>query len=92
MAAKGLLAAQPRREQHDQARAVLGAGLTTAAVKEAIGRTAARMYPAEAARARLKEAAKAAEPPAKTAWGHARDGAAAFGHSVTGFFANLFSN
>jgi hypothetical protein len=41
---------------------------------------------------KLKEAAKAAEPPAKTAWGHARDGAAAFGHSVTGFFTNLFSN
>lgn len=43
-----------------QARAVLGAGLQTAAVKEAIGRTAARMYPMETARTRLKEAARAA--------------------------------
>ncbi|HSK08881.1 MAG TPA: M55 family metallopeptidase [Vicinamibacterales bacterium] len=43
-----------------QARAVLGGGLVTAAVKEAIGRTAARMYPAEAARARLKEAGREA--------------------------------
>jgi hypothetical protein len=40
---------------------------------------------------KLKEAGKAAEPPAKTAWGNARDGAVAFGHSVTGFFTNLFS-
>lgn len=43
-----------------QARALLGPALQTAAVKEAIGRTAARMYPMETARARLKEAAKAA--------------------------------
>jgi hypothetical protein len=41
---------------------------------------------------KLKEAAKAAEPPAKTAWGNARDGAVAVGHSVKGFFSNLFSN
>ena len=41
---------------------------------------------------KLKEAAKAAEPPAKTAWGNARDGAVAVGHSVKGFFTNLFSN
>jgi len=40
---------------------------------------------------KLKEAGKAAEPPAKTAWGNARDGAVAFGHTVKGFFTNLFS-
>jgi len=40
---------------------------------------------------KLKEAGKAAEPPAKTAWGGARDSAVGFGHSVKGFFANLFS-
>jgi len=40
---------------------------------------------------KLKEAGKAAEPPAKTAWGNARDGAVGFGHSVKNFFANLFS-
>ena len=41
---------------------------------------------------KLKEAGTAAEPPAKTAWGNARDGAVGFGHSVKGFFSNLFSN
>jgi len=40
---------------------------------------------------KLKEAGKAAEPPARTAWGDARDGAISFGHSVTGFFSILFS-
>lgn len=40
---------------------------------------------------KLKEAGKAAEPPARTAWGDARDGAVSFGHSVKGFFTNLFS-
>src|SRR5207245_4520057 len=37
---------------------------------------------------KLKEAGKATEPPAKTAWGNARDSAVGFGHTVTGFFAN----
>jgi hypothetical protein len=41
---------------------------------------------------KLKEAGKAAEPPAKSAWGHTRDGAVAFGHSFSAFFSNLFSN
>ena len=40
---------------------------------------------------KLKEAGKAAEPPAKTAWGNARDGAVGFGHTVKGFFTTLFS-
>jgi hypothetical protein len=40
---------------------------------------------------KLREAGKAAEPPAKTAWRSARHGAVGFGHSVKGFFANLFS-
>ena len=40
---------------------------------------------------KLKDAGKAAEPPARTAWGDARDGAVSFGHSVKGFFSNLFS-
>jgi D-amino peptidase len=43
-----------------QAKALLGDGLVTAAVKEAIGRAAARLFPAEQARARLKEAAREA--------------------------------
>jgi hypothetical protein len=41
---------------------------------------------------KLKEAGKAAEPPAKSAWGNARDGAVGLGHSVKGFFTNLFSH
>jgi hypothetical protein len=40
---------------------------------------------------KLKEAGQAAEPPAKTAWGNARDGAVGFGQTVKGFFTNLFS-
>ena len=40
---------------------------------------------------KLKEAGKAAEPPARTAWADARDGAVSFGHSVKGFFTSLFS-
>ena len=43
-----------------QAKGVLGDTLMTAAVKEATGRTAARMYPAEEARKRLKDAAREA--------------------------------
>jgi hypothetical protein len=41
---------------------------------------------------KLKDAGKAAAPPAKTAWGNARDGAVNFGRSVKGFFTTLFSN
>lgn len=41
---------------------------------------------------KLTEAGRASEPPAKSAWGHARDGAISVGHSVTSFFASLFSN
>lgn len=43
-----------------QAKSILGQTLVTAAVKEATGRLAARLYPAEEARKRLKEAAKEA--------------------------------
>jgi len=41
---------------------------------------------------KLKEAGQATEAPAKSAWGHARDGAVGVGHSVKSFFTNLFSN
>jgi D-amino peptidase len=44
----------------EQAKSVLGQGLVTAAVKEAAGRFAARLYPLEQARARLREAAREA--------------------------------
>jgi D-amino peptidase len=43
-----------------QAKAVFGGEIVTAAVKEAIGRTAARLLPLEEARRRLKEAAREA--------------------------------
>ena len=41
---------------------------------------------------KLKDAGRAAESPAKSAWGHARDGAISVGHSVKSFFTSLFSN
>jgi hypothetical protein len=41
---------------------------------------------------KLKEAGKAAEPPAKTVWANARDSAVGVGRTVKGFFTNLFSN
>ena len=41
---------------------------------------------------KLKESGEAAEPQAKTAWAHARDGAVAFSYSVRNFFSRLFSN
>jgi hypothetical protein len=41
---------------------------------------------------KLKEAGQAAEPPAKSAWGHTRDGAIAVGRTVKSFFTSLFSN
>jgi len=47
-------------ETCSQARGLFGEGIVTAAVKEAAGRVAARMYPMEDARKRLKEAAKEA--------------------------------
>jgi hypothetical protein len=46
---------------------------------------------------KFKESAQVAKPPAKSAWGHLKDGeikdsANAFGTSVKGFFTRLFSN
>jgi hypothetical protein len=41
---------------------------------------------------KFKESSQAAEPQAKSAWAHTRDGAVAFGHSVRNFFSRLFSN
>jgi len=38
----------------------------------------------------VKEAGKAAEPPAKSAWGNARDSAGGVGTSVKRFLTNLF--
>jgi hypothetical protein len=41
---------------------------------------------------KFKEAGSAAEPKAKSAWAHTRDGAVAFGQSVKRFFSKLFSD
>lgn len=41
---------------------------------------------------KFKEAGKAAEPRAKSAWTHVVEGATSFGHSVKNFFTRLFSN
>jgi len=45
---------------------------------------------AETAGDRIKEAGRAAEPEAKSAWTRTKEGAVSFGHSVKGFFTNLF--
>jgi hypothetical protein len=39
---------------------------------------------------KLKEAGKAAEPKAKSTWGHVKEGATSFGQSVKAFFSHLF--
>ena len=64
----------------------VGEGVTETA--KGVGNTAVEgaKYTGE----KLKEAGQAAEPPAKTAWGNARDGAVGFGHTVKNFFTNLF--
>jgi hypothetical protein len=45
---------------------------------------------AETAGDKIKEAGEAAKPEAKSAWGHVRDGAVSFGHSVKTFFTRPF--
>lgn len=40
---------------------------------------------------KFRESGQAAEPQAKSAWAHTRDGAVAFGHSVRNFFHRLFN-
>jgi hypothetical protein len=46
----------------------------------------------EVAGEKIKEAGEAAKPAAKSAWGHVRDGAVSFGHSVKTFFTRPFSD
>ncbi len=41
---------------------------------------------------KFKEAGKAAEPPAKTAWEKTKEGATSFGTSVKNFFNRLFGS
>jgi len=45
---------------------------------------------AETAGEKIKEAGRAAEPEAKSAWTRTKEGAVSFGHSVKNFFTNLF--
>lgn len=65
----------------------IGDGVTEAA--KGIGNTVSEgaQYGGE----KVKDAAEAAAPPAKTAWGHARDGAVGVGRTVKSFFTTLFS-
>jgi hypothetical protein len=46
---------------------------------------------AETAGEKIKEAGRAAEPEAKSAWTKTKEGAVSFGHSVRNFFTNLFN-
>lgn len=45
---------------------------------------------AEVAGEKIKEAGRAAEPEAKSAWTKTKEGAVSFGHSVKNFFTSLF--
>ena len=45
---------------------------------------------AETAGEKIKEAGRAAEPEAKSAWTKTKEGAVSFGHSVKNFFTTLF--
>ena len=45
---------------------------------------------AETAGDKIKEAGRAAEPEAKSAWTRTQEAAVSFGHSVKNFFTNLF--
>jgi hypothetical protein len=47
---------------------------------------------AQTAGDKIKEAGEAAKPEAKSAWGHVRDGAVSFGHSVKTFFTRPFKS
>lgn len=40
---------------------------------------------------KFKEAGRAADPPARSTWQNAKDGASSFGHSVKNFFGTLFN-
>jgi len=45
---------------------------------------------AETAGEKIKEAGRAAEPEAKSAWTKTKEGAVSFGHGVKNFFTSLF--
>ncbi|HSE05162.1 MAG TPA: hypothetical protein VLK35_13500 [Methylomirabilota bacterium] len=45
---------------------------------------------AETSGEKIKEAGRAAEPEAKSAWTKTKEGAVSFGHSVKNFFTTLF--
>jgi len=46
---------------------------------------------AETVGEKIKEAGRAAEPEAKSAWTKTKEGAVSFGHGVKNFFTNLFN-
>lgn len=64
----------------------IGQGVTDTA--KGIGKTV--VGGAETAGEKIKEAGRAAEPEAKSAWTKTKEGAVSFGHGVKNFFATLF--
>ena len=64
----------------------VGQGVTDTA--KGVGKTVAGG--AETAGDKIKEAGRAAEPEAKSAWSRTKEGAVSFGHSVKNFFTSLF--
>jgi hypothetical protein len=64
----------------------IGSGVESTA--KGIGKTV--VGGAETAGDKVKEAGRAAEPEAKSAWTKTQEGAVSFGHSVKSFFTNLF--
>ncbi len=63
-------------------------GQGVADTAKGIGKTVAGG--AETAGDKIKQAGRAAEPEAKSAWSRTKEGAVSFGHSVKNFFTSLF--
>jgi hypothetical protein len=75
---------QATRQVESGAKAI-GSGIEDTA--KGVGKTVAEG--AKTAGEKIKEAGHAAEPQAKSAWAHVRDGAVSFGQSVKSFFSKL---
>jgi len=73
-------------KQVEQGAKQIGQGVEDTA--KGIGKTV--VGGAETAGEKIKEAGRAAEPEAKSAWTKTKEGAVSFGHSVKNFFTKLF--
>jgi hypothetical protein len=74
-------------QQVESGAKAIGSGIETTA--KGIGNTV--VEGAKVAGEKLRESSKAAEPSAKSAWDHVKQGASDFGRGVTGFFSRVFS-